>query len=267
MNRSKSLDQLIELVRSAKSLALDRDSIAQRSEKGAFDYATQADIRVQAYLEQELRRHWPSHRFIGEESPDSVIDPAAPAFVVDPIDGTTNLIHFYPQCAISVAMVEKRQAITGVVYNPFTNQTFYAQRGQGAYCDGEKIHVSHVSSLDESLISIGTSPNDKKSVQEDFSIIGDLFMGIQDIRRGGAAALEIVYVACGITEAFFERCLKPWDFAAAQLILEEAGGCVSDFSNKALCPFDRGSCLATNRQLHEILLPYMRRLARLRAPA
>ncbi len=258
--RDFDMESLSELVRSAKGIVENEGDIAEKTIKGEFDYATQVDIKVQGYLQAELYERYPDIQFMGEESASDGIDLDKPTWILDPIDGTTNLIHHFPQCAISLGLMVEREIVLGIVYNPFLNQMFTALKGKGAYRDGKKIHVSEVAALNESLVSVGTAPYQKELAAHDFGIMSEIFRHCQDIRRVGAAALDFAYVACGITDAFYERTLKPWDYAAGKLICEEAGGRTSTLAGEAIPVGLQSGCLVTNGHIHDEMLGYTRRI-------
>ena len=258
--QSYDMDALVELIRSVKTLVQDERSIASRVEKGEFDYATEVDFKVQKYLQQALKQRYPTHQFMGEEEACDGLSLDQPTWILDPIDGTTNLIHHYPQCAISLGLMVDREIVLGIVYNPFLDHLFTAQKGKGVQLGGKPIAVSDIASLHESLIGVGTSPYTKQYARHDFEVARALFEHCQDIRRSGSAALELSYVACGIVEGFYERTLKPWDYAAGLLIVEEAGGCVTTLDGAKIPIGQASSCLATNGHVHEQVLNYTRQL-------
>lgn len=252
------MKELISLITSTDNIINDISNVNSRITKGASDYATMVDIKVQEYLKGELSNRYPDIQFMGEEGDKETLDFSKPMWILDPIDGTTNLIHHYPHCAVSLALVKDGQPQLGIVYNPFMKQLFYAELGKGAFLDGEPIHVSETADLSECLASTGTAPYYKEDSKKMFGLIYDLFQDIQDIRRTGSAALEICYTALGITELFFETVLQPWDYAAACIILTEAGGQISDLHGKALTFERASSVLASNGRVHEALLPYFK---------
>lgn len=144
-------------------------------------------------------------------------------WVIDPIDGTTNYIYDYRHSAISVALLEHHEAVFGAVYDPYLDEMFIAAKGQGAYRNDERIHVSQ-RELASSLIMCGTTPYEKEFAQETFDIMRRMFLAGKDIRRSGSAVLDLCYVACGRVDGFYEQRLSPWDYAAGVLLILEAGG-------------------------------------------
>ena len=164
------------------------------------------------------------------------------------------MIKGYNHSAVSLGYAENNEVVFGVVYNPFTNETFSAQKGKGAYLNGEKIHISPVSKLDECLITIGTCPYNREKAKEDFYTILTVFQETADIRRSGSSALDICYVASGKSEGYFERNLKPWDYSAGIIILKEAGGIITNWKNEPLSLTMPSDVIASNGKIHDYLL-------------
>jgi len=202
-------------------------------EKGRADFVTEADLKVQEYMFQKLQQSYPKIGFIGEEQEKNDFS-AECQWILDPIDGTTNYIYGYNFSAISLALKARNQIVWGAVYNPFTDEMFVAKRNEGAFLNGVRIQVSGKTTLADSLIAVGTTPYHKEMADEVFDTIKKLFMIGLDIRRTGSAALDLAYVAAGRQEAYFERNLKVWDFAAGSLILQEAGGVICDLQKNPL---------------------------------
>ena len=252
--QSGRMTALTELVRSVRSIVENEENVNRRVEKAEFDFATMVDLKIQEHIARNLEVLYPGSQFMGEEGAGKAPDLNEPTWILDPIDGTTNLIHRYPQCAVALALMEKRQITLGIVFNPFLDQMFTAEKGRGAWLDGKPIRVSRVERLHESLVSIGTSPYTKARAGENFSLAREVFTHCQDIRRCGAAALEIAYVAMGVAEGYYERGLKPWDYAAGKILLEEAGGRMSAMDGAEIPTGLASDCLATNGLVHEEML-------------
>ena len=225
-------EQVIAIVREASLLFTNRKSAGEVQKKGWSDYVTEVDLSVQKFIQSKLQNVYPEIQFMGEEKSNHEIDFSGSVWVLDPVDGTTNLIHDYKQSAISLALIVNRSVMMGIVYQPYTDELFYAERGKGAFLNGEKITVSQTEEMSECLISIGTSPYYPELIEENFAIFSRIFRDIQDIRRCGSAAIDLAYVACGRIEAYFEKRLKLWDFAAGMLLVEEAGGLVLQHSGE-----------------------------------
>ncbi len=247
-------DEIIALIREAGQIIEDRSLASLITEKGEADYVTEVDLRVEKFIESKLKDLYPDIQFMGEEKSNRDLDFDGMFWVLDPVDGTTNLIHDYKQISISLALVVKREIVLGFVFNPSTDEMFFAKKGHGAYLNNKKIHVSNVKSLSKSLISVGTSPYQKELGEYNFKTILDIFMECQDIRRLGSAALDLAYTACGRTEGFFEKRLKLWDYAAGVLLVEEAGGRASDYNGNALGLKETSEILVSNGKVHDELI-------------
>ena len=230
------INELIELVKSVKSMFLNHTEAEHVTVKERADFVTQVDIRVQEYMRNELSKRWPDVQFMGEEKDNSDIDFNGAVWILDPVDGTTNLIHDYRSSAISLALFEAGKPVLGIIYQPYTKELFWAQKGKGAFLGTERISVSEAGSLSESIVNVGTSPYKKELADENFELIKKVFCKSQDIRRSGSAALDLAWIACGRSDAFFERNLKLWDFAAGWIIIEEAGGKIADFNGMEIRP-------------------------------
>lgn len=246
------LQEIIALVKETKAFVENRERAGHIKSKGRADYVTQVDTDIQSFLSRELRRRFPDIQFLGEEEGLHKIS-GDTYWILDPIDGTTNLIHDYQHSMVSLALCEKGEITMGVVYDPFREDVYYAQKGMGSFLNGNPIHVSEVEDLSETIISVGTSPYDREQADKNFQQIRRVFDKVQDIRRTGTAAMDLAYVACGRTGGFFELLLNPWDYAAGKLLVEEAGGQVTNFAGEQLDVQKRESVVASNGKLHEEL--------------
>ena len=218
--------------------------------KGAIDLVTSVDRECERQIVDVIRRNFPDHSILAEEETD--VDGAQNHYrwIIDPLDGTTNFVHSYPQFSVSIALEQNGRVIVGLVYDPIRNECFKAALGQGATLDSSPIRTSIANELDKSLLATGF-PYDHRDFADFYLSYFKAFMiRCQGIRRGGSAALDLCYVACGRLDGFWELKLKPWDIAAGSLIITEAGGKLSDFSGK---PFSfRGhETLATNGLIHD----------------
>lgn len=248
-----NVDEVIRLVRSTKRFVENREMAGNIKVKGLADYVTQVDVGIQKYLQEELGKLAPEVQFLGEES--GLHEMSGDTFwILDPIDGTTNLIHDYQHSAVSLALCHKNEIIMGVIYDPFREDVYVAEKGKGAFRNGEPIHVSEAEGLGETIVAVGTAPYQKELAAENFESFRRVFMESQDIRRTGSAALDLVYTACGRQGGYFEKILQPWDFAAGLLIVEEAGGKVTDFEGNPLDSRKPGGVVATNGKIHQELL-------------
>lgn len=197
------------------------------------DLVTQYDREVQSYLMDNISVLIPDAVFFSEESENDCDLMSDNLFIIDPIDGTTNFIHGLNKSAVSVAWYKNGMPYYGIVYNPFVNELFEALKDNGAYLNSKEIHASNLS-ISKSVVAFGTSPYNSETTDRTFEIIKNIYGKCQDIRRFGSAALDICYVACGHIGLYFEAALSIWDYAAAWLILAEAGGLLVDFNGNVI---------------------------------
>jgi myo-inositol-1(or 4)-monophosphatase len=222
------LEKIKNIVKEAGQIMLSahhiRDGI--ESKQGRANFVTKYDVEVQNFLYRELGKVLPDAGFIGEEDKSWTESDAKYCFIIDPIDGTTNFIFDYRHSAISIGLLYQGEIILGVVYNPYLDELFYAEKGKGAYLNGRRLIVSGLS-INEGIAAIGTCPYNREKAEETFRLARKLYDIALDIRRSGSAALDICYVAANRYAIYFELILSPWDYAGASLILKEAGGCIS----------------------------------------
>ena len=243
------IQEIIALVKKTKTLVDNRERAGHIKVKGPADYVTQVDTDIQGFLAKELGNLFPDIQFLGEE--EGLHEMTGDTYwILDPIDGTTNLIHDYQHSVVSLALYEKGEITLGIIYDPFREDVYHAGKGKGSFLNGTPIHVSDAEVLAETIIAVGTSPYDRELAKDNFERIQRVFEKSQDIRRTGSAAMDLAYVACGRTGGFFEPRLSPWDFAAGMLLVAEAGGQVTDFEGKPLNFLQRGSVVASNGKVH-----------------
>ena len=233
------LSQISELVRRCGEILLDAD-------RAGMGIDREYDTKVQAMLYEGLQKILPGAQFMGEEGAAHVSAARGLCFVVDPIDGTTNFIKDYHMSCISVALLEDGVVQLGVIYNPYLKELYHAVRGGGAFCNGSPIRVSE-QPLENGIVLFGTSPYDEALAAESFRMAYEYFRKSLDIRRSGSAALDLCAIAAGRAELFFEMKLSPWDYAAGSLLVEEAGGKVTDLDGNPLSFAHPCSLLAKNR--------------------
>ena len=243
----------VQTVLEAGELLTDPAAVQSIRSKGETDYMTNVDVAVQAFLRKRLAALAPDVQFMGEEQDNTVLDWSRPCWILDPVDGTTNLIHSFRHSAISLALAEGGQAVFGVVYNPYTEECFTARRGGGALRNGVPIHVSDVSRLGDSLLSTGTVPGRRELADAAFRQMRALYDRCQDVRRTGCASLDLCWVACGRLDGYVELSLQPWDYAAGMRIAAEAGGKVTTPDGSPLSLREGGPLLASNGRLHSAL--------------
>ena len=218
------LEKITEIVKEAGKIILSahNQENAVTAKEGKKNFVTKYDVAVQEFLFSELGKDFSDVAFVGEEGENNLSTDGL-RFIIDPIDGTTNFMQDYRCSCISVALCNGNDVVAGVVYNPYTDELFSAEKGKGAYLNGDRISVSE-RPLSDGLALFGTSPYHPENTDETFSLLRKVFDFSRDIRRSGSAAYDICMIACGRCEVFFEKSLQPWDIAAGTLILKEAGG-------------------------------------------
>ena len=254
---------LLPIIKDAAKIMLREHSVDGNevaSKLGDANFVTVYDKAVQDFLLTEITKKIPNATFVAEEQEnDYSILSGEYVFVIDPIDGTTNFIHGYKHSSISVACISKNEIVFGAVYNPYLDEMFYATRGGGAYVNGEKMTVSEREPID-SVCVFGSSPYYKEELGEkSFEILKNVFYGIADIRRMASAAIDLCYVAAGRAESFFELRISPWDFAAAALIITEAGGIITDLSGNPITLHAPCSVIASNKNCYSYMLDAAKR--------
>lgn len=248
------LEQIIAIVREASEIVRGaRDIGRQTHEKtSAADLVTEYDLAVERFLKEKLPPLVPGSIFFGEEERENADPSRGWAFLVDPIDGTTNFVRSLRQSAISVALAKDGAVEYGVVYDPYKDEMFSARRGHGAFLNGQPIHVSG-RPLAEGIFGMGTAIYKREYLAPTMRLTEQLFRRSCDFRRLGSAALDLCNVACGRTELFFEYSLCPWDYAAGSLLICEAGGRVCTLEGKPLPIVERCSIWASNQVNWDLL--------------
>ena len=224
----------------------------QINKKGTIDLVTAADVESEKTIVDEIRSIFPDHAILAEES--GLLEGRSDnCWIIDPLDGTTNFAHNLPIFSISIAFSHHQDTQMGIVFNPISGELFTATKGQGAEMNHRPVHVSPVTTLEESLLVTGFPYNLHLTIDELMQRFQDTLCACQGVRRLGSAALDLGYVACGRFDGFWEENLNPWDTAAGVLILQEAGGRVTDFAGT---PFDieGKQILATNGHIHETMI-------------
>jgi myo-inositol-1(or 4)-monophosphatase len=219
--------------------------------KGEADLVTIADRKSETLIRQRLREHWPSHDILGEEG--GLQDTGSDyRWYVDPLDGTTNFAHGFPVFCVSMALEYRGRRIAGVIYDPTRDELFAAEQGSGAYLNDERIRVSQTTNLAECLLATGF-PSHKRHKNPNIFFYHQITLRTHGVRRAGSAALDLCCVASGRFDGFWEFNLNPWDTAAGVLMVEEAGGKITDFGGS---PFELNSreTVASNGFVHEALL-------------
>lgn len=255
----KLSELLLPIIKEAAKIMLSAHTVEDENgvtvKSGDANFVTVYDKATQDFLIERISSVLPEAKFVAEEQENdySILDNEF-AFIIDPIDGTTNFIHGFSHSSISVACLSYGKVVFGAVYNPYLDEMFYAELGLGAYKNGKPISVSN-RKIGEGIFAFGSSPYYKEELgRRGFECAYKLFMQSADIRRTASAALDLCYVACGRLDMFFELRLSPWDFAAGMLIVSEAGGKISDMEGNPLNPSRPCSVIASNLVCYDRVL-------------
>jgi myo-inositol-1(or 4)-monophosphatase len=255
------LNFAIQTARDAGGVLIDRLGRAQVSNKGTIDLVTEADLAAEELIIDRIRSRYPRHSILAEESGASdgitlIPGESAWKWIVDPLDGTTNYAHGYPCFCVSIGVERAGRVEIGVVYDPVRDEMFAAERGQGATLNERRIRVSEVEDLNCAMLCTGFPYNvrERRNFARDFT---NFTMLAQAVRRDGSAAIDLAYVACGRFDGFWEDGLNPWDVAAGVLLIEEAGGRVTDYQNAPLDIYTP-KVLASNGLVHEAMMSVLR---------
>ncbi len=251
--------KIASVVRQAGRIILADDENLQIYKKSAANYVTEKDLAVQSFVLARLQELTPDFTFLAEEDSTSSYRPDLPSWILDPVDGTTNLMRDYRHSAVSLALAYQGRIEAAFVYNPYLDELFHAFANQGAFLNNQPIQASRHQLLSDCLIGFGTTPYDRKRAHLTFQLAEEVFLHSLEIRRSGSAALDLAYVACGRLDGFFELQLEPWDYAAGSLLIKEAGGRLSNWHNDFPSLSQTDSILASNGLVHEQLLPKVKK--------
>jgi len=259
MTSSQSSSNSVDLLSRMESIAREAGELlmwhferhVKIEYKGDVDLVTVADRQSEAMIRERIRAYFPTHDVMGEEG-TRIETGSEYKWYVDPLDGTTNFAHGYPVFCVSLAVEHQSTRVAGVVYDPTRNELFAAEKGKGAWLNGRDIHVSATANLAECLVATGF-PSHKRHQNPNIYFYHQLTLRSHGVRRAGSAALDLCNVAAGRFDGFWEFNLNPWDTAAGVLLVEEAGGRVTNFSGG---PFEIASreTLASNGHVHDALL-------------
>ncbi|HEX4748639.1 MAG TPA: inositol monophosphatase family protein [Bryobacteraceae bacterium] len=247
---SNYVDAAIEIAREAGQVLLAHRGVGFEL-KGDYDLVTAADRASEQLVVRRLRDKFPSHGIVAEEGGRAEME-AELRWYVDPLDGTTNFAHGYPLWNVTLALARRDEVIAGVIFDPLNRELFAAERGGGARLNGAPVRVSKATTLNDSLVATGF-PSRKRHQNVNIHFYYQLAMLSHGVRRGGSAAIDLAYTACGRLEAFWEFGLNPWDMAAGTLIVEEAGGRASGMLGEPLDLHGR-YLLADNGLIHDELI-------------
>jgi myo-inositol-1(or 4)-monophosphatase len=224
--------------------------------KGRVDLVTDVDRRAEEIILDGIRRSYPDHAILAEESGEHQAQSDF-CWIVDPIDGTTNFVHGYPFFGVSIAVQYRQETVAAVVLNPVLGELFSALKGGGAHLNGKPMAVSGTGELSKALLATGFPYSLGERWQHSMALFEVFYCNSHGVRRDGSAALDLCYVAAGRFDGFWEYELNPWDIAAGLLIVQEAGGKTSDFSDKPSGLYDR-QVLASNGRIHDQMLQVIR---------
>ena len=264
---ARARETLFKALREAGQLIrknFHRNKKVQFKNNSRINLVTWVDQAADRLIRKTILRRFPDHDLLTEESVPT--DKHSPyKWIIDPLDGTTNYAHGFPQVGVSIGLEVSGRILLGGVYDPFREELFWAEKGKGSFLRHgrrqQRLHVSATPRLTKSLLMTGFPYDRHKNADLYLSYVKAFLVYIQGIRRAGAAALDLCWVACGRVDGYWEWRLKPWDCAAGKIIVEEAGGRLSDFSGKTYAIYGEQT-LATNGKIHREMLTVMRRLDR-----
>jgi myo-inositol-1(or 4)-monophosphatase len=228
------------------------------SSKGGTEVVTNVDIASDKLIKKIIQSKFADHNFITEESDKQNLG-SDYTWYIDPIDGTTNFARGIPHFCISIGLEHKGELIIGVIFDPIKNELFTAQKNKGAYLNGKKIKVSTIKTLKNTVLVTGFAYDHFTNPDNNVKQLGDFLKISKGIRRLGSAALDFCYVACGRFDGYWERNLKPWDVAAGILVLQEAGGRVTDYKNKKINLAVVNTIIASNGKIHSQMVKVIKK--------
>ncbi len=227
--------------------------------KSRHDFVSQVDRDAQHRIIQVIKKAYPDHAILAEEQDIHELDPNALTWIIDPLDGTTNYLRGIPQFAVSIAFMEKGLITHGVIFDPLKDELFSASRGQGAQFNRQRLKFKKAKPIEQCLIGTGIPFGGNTTYLDAYlGMLKDICPQVSGIRRMGAASLDLAYVAAGRLDGFWEIGLKPWDMAAGILMIEEAGGYVTDFHGKADF-LESGNVICGSPKIHPILLEIIKK--------
>lgn len=256
MARSAIMNVMVQAaMKAGRSLARDYGEVQnlQVSLKGPADYVSQADRKAEQIIKSELQKARPDYSLLMEESGETIGEDDQHRFIVDPLDGTTNFLHGIPIFGVSIALERQGQIVAGVIYNPALDELFTAERGGGAFLNDRRLRVANRRKLEDCVIGTGIPHLGRGKHGHYLVELRNIMAEAAGIRRFGAAAIDLAYVAAGRLDGFFEDNLQPWDMAAGLLLVREAGGFVSDKDGEQQI-FSKQNIVAGNELIHAILL-------------
>ena len=228
--------------RASKALIRDFGELEklQVSTKGPSDFVSNADIKAEKIIIEELIKSKRNYSIISEEGENKIGNNKDNVWIIDPIDGTTNFLHGIPHFAISIALKSKNEIVSGLIYDPIKDEMFFAEKNNGAYCNNKKIRVSNKKNLEKCLFATGGTNINKINTKKDIAI-----------RKSGSAALDMAYVAAGKFDGYFQKNLNIWDIAAGIILVKEAGGIINDID---ITKYENIKVLTSNSEINEKLI-------------
>ncbi len=253
MSQSKELKVAIKAAKAAGKIILSHYGKLHyvRLKSPALGIVTEADLQAQKKIKKIILKDFPKAKFFAEE--DKVHKARDKAWLVDPLDGTANFHRGLPLFAVSIGLVRDRNPVLGVIYVPITKELFYAEKGKGAFLNGKRIHVSKIKNFKDTIFDVPIS--NRKGLRKKHSIYFKRLLKIMGtIRITGSAAIRLAYIAAGRMDAYIEFGMHPWDWAAGAIILQEAGGKITDFKGKTFHIYRDREIVATNGKLHSQII-------------
>lgn len=251
-------ESAIEIARQAGAFLRSRlNSTHEIDYKGEINLVTEADKISEEMITSKINHLFPDHDILAEEFTHTNRGSDF-RWIIDPLDGTTNYTHGYPVFCVSIALQKLNEIILGIIYNPMLKEMFIAEKGEGCFLNGRKIHVSTTIKIAESFVATGFPYDIREDTQNNLNYFNEMIMKARAIRRAGSAALDLAYVAAGRFDGFWELKLNSWDTAAGWLMVEEAGGIVTDIRGKGYC-LESPVILASNRRIHKEMMDVLNR--------
>jgi myo-inositol-1(or 4)-monophosphatase len=257
---TEALEFALETARRAGGLLREFCTASQRHtvkhKSTEIDLVTEADLASEQLIVDAIRARFPDHAILSEEGLGDLQAATSEVpclWLVDPLDGTVNYAHGFPVWGLTLAMAHWGQVVLGVTYDPLLDEMFWAGRGQGAWCNGRRLHVSAASRLQEALLATGFAYNRATVADNNLAEFNAMVLRAQGVRRAGSAVLDLAYVAAGRLDAYWEMHLQPWDWAAGWLLVEEAGGMVTGLYGESWS-LEKTNLVASNGSIHEELL-------------
>lgn len=254
LNLDNALEFAVSVAKSAGAIQKNRyeDASVKVEHKGIIDLVTEVDIECEKIVTESIAGKYSDHGILAEEGTE-LEKSSDYLWIVDPLDGTTNFAHGVPMFCVSIALVKQGAPLIGVAYDPLRDELFTAIKGGGAFLNGKPIRVSEVTEMDDALLSTGFPYDIRTNSDNNLNHFNRVVVNCQAIRRTGSAVIDLCYTACGRFDGFWEKNLFAWDMAAGALIVEEAGGIVTDMSGAPLDLYGK-TIASANRNIHSSLL-------------